>query len=284
MCAMKKRNMKRNNLLSFISVLIAVLILVTGVLLEMKFNSYRIEENTRHKMSLELRHGRDVDMKRLKARNEDARGWLYLPDSKIDYPLLQGEDNEVYLHHDIDGNWIYDGSLFIDADNIAFEDQNTVIYGHHMFSGAMFCGLEKFADEDYFRSHNIFQLTTEKGKYDIHVIAYCNEDADSPLYTTYFDEEFTINDFIDLILEKAVVTSDENFDENDMYVTMSTCAYNYNDARHQVIGVIKAPKIEAVEKDIYEPGINKWLILQIAIGAVMAIVLISTVSGFIKRR
>ena len=276
MCAKMK-----NKMMTIISIPLIAMILFSGYRLEKKMNTYRIEESTKVKTSLEMRKGRDVDFGKLKERNEDVRAWIYLPDSKIDYPVLQGEDNDFYLHRDIDKNYLYDGSIYIDSTNeFPFRDKNTVIYGHHMFSGAMFCGLEKFADKEYFDSHRIFQLTTEDGKYDIHAIAYLNEDAFSDLYLTDFDDaSFTTTDFINLIKENAKVLSDEDFDETDTFVTMSTCAYNYDDARHQVIGIIKPAEMVEKETKTYEFAVNKWLLGQIGVGVLMALIAITPFTG-----
>lgn len=268
----------RNKILTTIVTLpLLAVMLYSGYKLELKLNEYRMERSYKTEISKEVRTGKGIDIEKLKQRNGDVKAWLYLPDSQIDYPVVQGKDNDYYLHRDLDGNYLYDGTLFIDASNDdPFNETNTVIYGHHMFSGAMFCGLEKFADEEYFDSHSVFQLTTDQGEYDIHVIAYCNESSDSDLYTLRFrEQDFTEEDFVSLIRQKAKVLSDEPFDTGDRFITMSTCAYNYKEARHQVIGVIRPPEQTEKETSVYAPEMNIWLIAQIAVAAVMGLVVLS---------
>lgn len=71
-------------MMTIISISLIAMILFSGYRLEKKMNTYRIEESTKMKTSLEMRKGRDVDFKKLTERNEDVRAWIYLPDSKID--------------------------------------------------------------------------------------------------------------------------------------------------------------------------------------------------------
>lgn len=279
----------------FISILFSLVLigalLFSGFKVEQILNGYRIQKEKQTEVSQEVRKGRDVDFKSLIERNSDVKGWIYVKDTQIDYPIVQAEETDFYLHRDIDKNYLYDGSIFIDSEvERPFKDFNTVIYGHHMFSGAMFCHLEKFADEKFFNEHKTIIIETPEKSYDLHVIAFLNEPADSELYTTYFsdimeetilndeDEEiwFTRQDFVDLIKDKAQNLSDEEFTTDDNFVTLSTCAYNYDGARHQVIGILKEPALEdkttIIETD--KPFINIWLAAQIGVGLIMALAVI----------
>ena len=95
----------------------------------------------------------------------------------------------------------------------------------------------------------------------------------------------TKEDFLDFVQEKAVILGDDDFDTNSHYVTLSTCAYNYDEARTQVIGVLQDPALETVKetKMINKyTKINHWLLLQIAIGIIMAVSVIFLLVGQIK--
>jgi len=86
-----------------------------------------------------------IDFDALKAINPDIVGWLYCAGTPINYPLVQGSDNDYYLHHLYNRKPNKSGCLFIDFANVPdFTDHNTVIYGHNMKSGAMFAVLEKY--------------------------------------------------------------------------------------------------------------------------------------------
>ena len=87
----------------------------------------------------------EVDFDQLRQQNEDVTAWLYLPDSVINYPVLQHGDNDYYLTRQIDGSYNKNGSIFMDYRNASdFSDRNTIIYGHHMRTGNMFGKLVNF--------------------------------------------------------------------------------------------------------------------------------------------
>ena len=91
--------------------------------------------------------------------------------------------------------------------------------------------------------------------------------------------------FIDLVKDKAIVLTDEPFDANDRFVTLSTCAYNYEDARTQVIGVLRPAGMEEVKTvtETEKPLLNKWLLMQIGLGALMAAVIAGAGISVLKR-
>lgn len=99
------------------------------------------------------------DFAALKQINDDIVAYLYLPDSVIDYPVLQHEENGYYLDHNLNGSTGYPGCLYIENCNRPdFEDPATVIYGHHLFTGGMFSDLEEFFDPAYLDGHRFYFL------------------------------------------------------------------------------------------------------------------------------
>lgn len=277
-------------------IILVSVIVVSGYFLEIKMNEYRIAEDIHTERTVEMRKGRDVDFEKLKEQNPDTKGWIWLPDTNIDYPIVQGEDNDYYLHRDFDRSYLYDGCIFIDSsvEEPFSTDYNTVIYGHRMSSGAMFHDLGKYSDKEFFDSHKTIIIETEDKSYDLHVVAFCTEDADSDLYTTWYenyepeydnalDQEvvdsgvMTKSQFIEFFESKAKNLTDETYDESDSYVTLSTCAYSTGDKRNQVIGILKeTPKEEKIVKVATEkPLFNKWLLFQILVGAIVLFVVIA---------
>ncbi|MDE6529208.1 MAG: class B sortase [Lachnospiraceae bacterium] len=99
------------------------------------------------------------DFTALRQINDDIVAYLYLPDSVIDYPVLQHEENGYYLDHNLNGSTGYPGCLYIENMNRSdFEDPATVIYGHHLFTGGMFSDLENFLDPEYLDGHRFYFL------------------------------------------------------------------------------------------------------------------------------
>ncbi len=97
---------------------------------------------------------RKVDFNQLKSINEDIIGWIYIPNTNIDYALLKGKTNDTYIHTNYEKKYSFAGSIFLDEDNdVSLTDSNTIIYGHNMKNGSMFANIKKFADHDYFINH-----------------------------------------------------------------------------------------------------------------------------------
>jgi len=294
----------------------AAALLVTGLLLEKKLNEYRTALDLKTERVMEVRKGRNVDFAKLSSENKDTVGWIYLPDSNIDYPVVQGNDNDYYLNRDFSGSYLFDGTIFVDAANgPLFTDDNTIIYGHRMISGAMFADLKQYEDSEYMESHRIVQFETPAKSYDLHVVAFCMEDATSDLYRTFFSDPalvprpapgsaegssetdgdaapldapalLTKKEYVKHIKDCAVTLSGEPFSENDRFVTLSTCARSLGDDRNQVICVVKDATKE--EKEVTSTQkkrfVNKWLIMQVAVGLVLIIALAALLLPAKKRK
>lgn len=107
-----------------------------------------------------------VDFEALRETGPDIIGWLTLPDTPVNYPVTQADDNEYYLHHLYDGTYNKVGCLFADYENKAdFSDRNTIIYGHNMRDGSMFAALNEYDEQSYFDTHKQMYLVTPEGGY-----------------------------------------------------------------------------------------------------------------------
>ena len=94
-----------------------------------------------------------VDFDALSAVNPDIVGWLYLPDTSVSYPVVQGEDNSYYLKHLFDGTPNSAGCLFLDSRCEALNGKHSVIYGHYMKNGTLFASLEEYQSQEYYEAH-----------------------------------------------------------------------------------------------------------------------------------
>ena len=105
-----------------------------------------------------------VDFNALLAENQDVVGWLYVEALGISYPVVQGTDNDYYLHMTYQKTYNFAGTIFIDyANNRNFQDLNTIVYGHNMKDGSMFGILKRFVTENaYSTSPYFWMLTPEK--------------------------------------------------------------------------------------------------------------------------
>ena len=96
-----------------------------------------------------------INFEELWAINEDVVGWLRIPDTVIDYPILHDpESNSTYLYTDIEGNSSPSGSIYLDCDDEAdFSALHNVLYGHHMKDGTMFKDIMKFREQEFLEEH-----------------------------------------------------------------------------------------------------------------------------------
>lgn len=104
-----------------------------------------------------------IDFASLKETNPDIYAWIEIPDTNVNYPIVQSaDDDSYYLNHTIDGQEGYPGSIYTEKVNAKdFSDFNTVIYGHDMKDGSMFKDLHKFEDADFFEQHDKVTIYTE---------------------------------------------------------------------------------------------------------------------------
>ena len=181
-----------------------------------------------------------VDWKALKKVNPDVQGWLYQKGTVINYPVVQGTDNDAYLHTRFDKQWSGGGTLFVDCRmEKDFKGFNSIIYGHHMKDGSMFRSIRGYTKEDgYYDKHKTLELATPHGNYHLVVFsAFITKATDEDTYKMTYDEAEK-QAYIDRTWERSElpITKDSvDVTKNDRLVTLSTCAYDYEEARYIVM-------------------------------------------------
>lgn len=177
-----------------------------------------------------------VDFTSLLKQNSDIVGWIYCPDTPINYPVVQGKDNNQYLRRDLYGNYLVSGTVFVDYRNeMIGEDTNYIVYGHNMKNGTMFSSLAKYKEQSYYDEHPILYYLTPNGDYKVELYAGIVVKRDAIIYVPNPDKaEFS--EFLRNAKETSTFKSDVEITENDTLITLSTCSYEYNNARYIVIG------------------------------------------------
>ncbi len=113
-----------------------------------------------------------VDFEKLQAANNDVVGWIYIPDTNVNFPIVKGQDNDEYLHNDYLGRYSFAGSIFMDYRcNSKFTDKETMIYGHNMHSGDMFGRLKKYDDDAYLEAHKDVYIFLPGNKYKLYSVS-----------------------------------------------------------------------------------------------------------------
>jgi sortase B len=181
-----------------------------------------------------------VDFKELWKVNSDIIAWIYCPDSPIHYPIVQASDNDYYLHRMPDGNSNKAGSIFMDCRNRSdFSDWNSIVYGHNMKNNTMFGTLDRYKEQAYYESHPVWYLLTPDQNYKLELIAGYVTDTDSDIYQSIQTKEER-DALLDSLKAASVFSSDVKVEEKEKLVTLSTCSYEYENARFVITGVLKS--------------------------------------------
>lgn len=169
--------------------------------------------------------------------NSDVFGWLTVDKTHINYPLVQTEDNAKYVNTDVKGQFSLAGSIFLDCNNKKdFSDINNIIYGHHMAKDAMFGELEYFEEPKYFEEHSYGKLYYDGEWHKVEFFAFVHADAyDNVLYNTSPNNRL---EYLDYVKEHVKYLKKTSFDDNERYVTLSTCTSESTNGRHLLIGRI----------------------------------------------
>lgn len=180
-----------------------------------------------------------VNFEYLHGINEDVAGWIYCEDTPISYPFLQSPDNDYYLYRLVDGTQNPSGSLFLDFRNqFDMSDWNSVIYGHNMHDGSMFASLNEYKKQEYYDAHPVMYLLTPEKQYKVELVAGILSRADASFYDFPVPEdrrEEVVRDW----LKASTFETKTQIQPDDRFVTLSTCSYEFSDARYVVIGILR---------------------------------------------
>ena len=173
---------------------------------------------------------------KLIADNEDYRCWLKMDNTKIDYPVVQSNDNSYYLDRDFNKNYLAAGSIFMDFRNDFDSDKSVVIYGHNMRNNTMFGELDNFKRESFFKENNKFKIEYKDKTYTYEVFSVYIGDASENFVEVSFDSDEEYIDYLSRIKSKSLFKSDIEVSSKDKIVTLYTCSYEFDGARTVVNG------------------------------------------------
>ncbi len=177
-----------------------------------------------------------IDFAALQEQNPDVVAWLYCPDTVINYPIAYCGDNDKYLHRDLNLEYSREGTLFVEAENQGdFSDVNTIIYGHNMKNGSMFKTITEYVSADFYEEHPVMYLYTPGKRYEVRLLAGCLTDTDADIYTALNDTE-KVKETLEQLYKKSTFLSEETWEKTEQLVTLSTCSYEYDNARYVLIG------------------------------------------------
>lgn len=223
---------KAINILLLIAIIFSLYKVVT------KINDYNKSKNTYKKIQDVKSNSNDFSKELIKI-NEDYKMWIEVPNTNINYPVVQGKDNDFYLNHDFNRKESSSGAIFIDYKNDIDKDKNIVIYGHNMKNKSMFQNLMKFKDEEFWNNNNTIILTIDGKEYEYEIFSAYVNDANNVEFKFNFRNDDEYLKYLNEIKEKSIFSRDKDIISNDRIVTLSTCSYENDDARMVVHGRLK---------------------------------------------
>ena len=190
----------------------------------------------------------DVDLKKLKEKNNDTIGWLNVNNTNINYPFVKSSDNDYYLHHSFDKSYNNAGWVFLDyRNNKNLTDKNNIIYGHHRVNNTMFTSLLNTLNESWYtnKDNHIIRVSLENENSLWQIISVYKIPVESYYITTKFNNDNDFITFLDTISKRSIYNFNYNVNKEDIILTLSTC---YDDNTRVVVHA-KLIKIEKKNSD-----------------------------------
>lgn len=166
-----------------------------------------------------------INWDELLQRNKDVKAWIQIPNTNVNYPVLQGETNDTYIHSDIDHNELSAGSIFIASENEdPFNDFNTVIYGHNMKNGSMFGKLKQMYESEKYKDSKYLWICTPNGKYRYEIFSMQYAKVGSDVYTLFSAHDEQFEAYVKKMAKQSKVDMKAlGLGKDDYVVTLSTC-------------------------------------------------------------
>lgn len=188
---------------------------------------------------------------RLYAQNKETVGWLYIPGTSINTPVVQHKDNDFYLTNNFYGSYTRYGCVYSDYQNKKNTlSKNTVIYGHDMSCGTAFYDLNRYDDIEWYKKNPVIQYCTLNGNYTFLIytafLTTVNAKDDGGYMFNFIEPNMTDSNFagfIEQVNQRALYTTGVDLKASDRIINLSTCNYTYTnyvgkkvDTRLVVIG------------------------------------------------
>ena len=251
----KRRGYIESKKKDLIKLLFLILIASFSILLIILFSKNKnkienviIEENIENNISNKVKYVKNERIEKLKKiqeENSDIVAWLEIEGSKINYPVVQTNNNSFYMTNNYKKEYSKDGSLFLDKDyDWKLPSTNLLIYGHNNIgSTEMFAGLINYKDQSYYNTHKTIRLTTnnEDAVYEIIAVflsrVYYKSEKNVFRYYDFINaqNEQEFNEYVENSKKASLYNIDTTAQYGDQLLTLSTCSYHTEDGRLAVV-------------------------------------------------
>ncbi len=169
-----------------------------------------------------------IDFEGLSKINPDTVGWVHISNTNMDYPVVQGEDNQYYVTHGFNKKTNAAGAIFLDYLCEKPFAGKTLLYGHNMKNGTMFATLKKYLDETYFLEHPTITITTPVQQMDYTVFAVLKVPKDDEVFALHFSD---FNQHVTSLKGRSIFSQVQPPEDNRDILVLSTCATSGSDER-----------------------------------------------------
>ena len=187
---------------------------------------------------------RMIKVENLKKQNSDIVGWLEIPNTNINYPVLQGTDNKYYMTHNYKKQKSKNGSIFLTKDyNWDIPSSNLLIFGHNLNNGTMFQDLLKYSNKSFYEKHPTIRFTTVNDDSEYEIISVLKTrvfyQSEKNVFRYYYfinaETEEEYNEFIKNAKKESLYNINATANYGEQLITLSTCSYHVKDGRFAVI-------------------------------------------------
>lgn len=203
-------------------------------------DTYLVADNTSPEAP-KSRLGFRVDLSKIRQVNPDVKGWIYIPDTEVSYPLLWSKSDNTYLRHTYTKEYSVFGSIFFsELSNPDLTDMHTLIYGHNTKNGAMFGGLKKYKEQAYFESHPYIYLIMGDRTYQYKIVSCFTAQTSDDVYILTFAKNSDFQNWLAKLITKSEVDPGTvAITGMEQVLTLSTCTSRTKTERFTVNAILQ---------------------------------------------
>lgn len=192
-------------------------------------------ENDGQDQSKEGNYVNSANEEELKSINSDYKMWIQIENTNINYPVVQGSDNDYYLKHNFRKESNISGTVFVESANDIDNDKNIILYGHNMRNGTMFNNITNYKEESFFNEDNKISIIMNNTLYEYEVFSVYVKNVNEVNLAIGFANEDEFINYAYNEADESLYKKDVDFSAEDNLITLVTCSYEFTDARTIVV-------------------------------------------------